>query len=131
MSKPLPYNKTRKTFRTLFIVSTSLSLFIILLVVVNAYLKPLQAPPGPQTEPNVIEQVVNIGGIVTILASCITSVASFIGFISTLILGWRKEARDAKASELERRRLEIELEKQKIELSKLKAEGERKRKSDK
>ncbi len=130
MSKSLPYSKTRKTFRTLFILSTSL--FLILFMVLRYYYSdlPLLAP-GPGEEPSLIEQAVTWGGIVTVLGSCMTSIVSAIGFISALILGWRKETRDTKTSELERKRLEIELKKQRLELNKLKSEVERKRKSDK
>jgi hypothetical protein len=131
MLKPFPYSKAQKTFRTLFIFSTSLSLLLILLALGKFYFSS-QTPPEaePPAAPGLIEEVVTRGSVITMIASVTTSLISLIGFVSTLILGWRKEARDTKTSELERKKLEFELEKQRIELSKLKAEEERKLKSE-
>ena len=128
MTKLRPYNKARKTFLTLFILSTSL--FLILFVIGRFIVGSGGLPSGPppsessQSKPSLSEQVVTIGGLVTVLTSCVTSIVSFVGFLSTLMLGWRKEVRESKMSALDKKRLEIELEKQKIELSKLRSDGD-------
>lgn len=57
-----------------------------------------------------------------VIASLLTAIVTFLGFISTTILGWRKEQRDARAAELERARQQVELERAKLEVEKLKAE---------
>ena len=54
-----------------------------------------------------------------IFGTGLTSLISLTGFVSTTIIGWRKEVRDARVAELERRGLEIKLEKEKLELEKL------------
>lgn len=41
-----------------------------------------------------------------------------LGFVSTTVLQWRKEARDARVAELERKQLELQYEKQRRELEK-------------
>ena len=48
--------------------------------------------------------------------------ASLIGFISTTVLDWRREAREAKAAKLEVMRTRLELEKTRLELEKLRRE---------
>ena len=54
-----------------------------------------------------------------IFGTGLSSLISLMGFVSTTILGWRKEARDARVAELERKELEIRLEKERLELEKL------------
>lgn len=50
-----------------------------------------------------------------------TSLASLFGVLSTAILGWRKEQREARAEALSRRRQELEIEKLRLELEHAKA----------
>ncbi len=52
--------------------------------------------------------------------SCLTSIITFIGFVSTTVLTWRKEASERKDRDLERKLKEIELDKARFELEKLK-----------
>jgi hypothetical protein len=127
MSRSLPYGKTQIIFRTLFILSTLLSLMLIFLTMNRMEASPQE--PAAGVEMSFLEEVAARGNL-TLLASCTTSIVSLVGFVSTLVLGWRKETRDAKTSELERKKLELELEKQRIELGKLKADEERKQKSE-
>jgi hypothetical protein len=56
------------------------------------------------------------------LASCLTAGATLGGLAWTVAVGWRREQRDEKLSDLEQRRLENELEKQRIELDRLKGD---------
>jgi hypothetical protein len=57
---------------------------------------------------------------VTLVGSMIASVTSFIGFITTTLITWRKEKREASLAEVQRMKLETELEKSKLELEELK-----------
>jgi hypothetical protein len=120
MAKSNPYGKSRRTFGILFVISTGV--FLLLLLVGFLLVFRAEGSVQPGTVPDSNDQIVIIGGIVGIFTSCLTSLIAFIGFISTLVLGWRKEARDTKTSDLERKKLEIELEKQKLELNKLKTD---------
>ena len=51
-----------------------------------------------------------------------SALASLIGFISTTVLDWRREAREARAAKLEVARTRLELEKARLELEKLRRE---------
>lgn len=111
LSEQRPYTKERKIFRNLFVFFTSL--FLLLVLVASLYL----SRPDPGGAPSEVkDRLVVLGSIVSIVTTCIGSIISVLGFISTLILGWRKEVRETRALELERRRLEIELEKGQHEL---------------
>lgn len=57
--------------------------------------------------------------------SLATSVVSLIGLLSTNLLAWRREAREARAAEFQLQRQQLEIEKLKLELEKQKREGER------
>ena len=48
--------------------------------------------------------------------------ASLIGFISTTVLAWRREAREARSAKLEVAQTRLELEKTRLELEKLRRE---------
>lgn len=63
-----------------------------------------------------------------VIGSIITSVTSLIGFITTTVITWRKEKREASLADMEKRRLETELEKSRLELEELK-KGSAKRES--
>ena len=59
----------------------------------------------------------------TLLVSFSSLIISTLGFLSTTILNWRKEARERKKEEMELKIKEIELEKQRLELERFKAES--------
>ena len=44
---------------------------------------------GPLNQPDPV--VILAGGVVAIVSSCITSMVTFVGFVSTTLLAWRKE----------------------------------------
>jgi H+/gluconate symporter-like permease len=64
---------------------------------------------------------------VTLVGSMIASVTSLIGFITTTIITWRKEKREASLADVQRKKLETELEKSKLELEELKNSTEKKK----
>jgi hypothetical protein len=111
-----PYAKRRRTFLILFVLSTAV--FVLLVFLSLFMLTAGGAEPGDSGT-----DVLGIGALTATAASCLTSVATFLGFISTTILGWRKERRETRKTELESQRLEVELEKTRLELEKLKREG--------
>ncbi len=64
---------------------------------------------------------------ITLVGSLIASVTSLIGFITTTIITWRKEKREASLADVQRMKLETELEKSKLELEELKKSKEKKK----
>lgn len=62
----------------------------------------------------------NAPSLVLILSTA-TSVVSLIGLLSTNLLAWRREARDAREAELELQRQRLEIEKLKLDLEKQKS----------
>jgi hypothetical protein len=123
------YAKARTIFGVLFVLST-----LIFLVGVFAGGHPPSPPPPPTPVPELpgpegpvesaIAAVTRFLPIVATATSCLTSVTTFIGFVSTTILGWRRERREARAADLERKHLEIELERARFELERMQAERE-------
>jgi len=77
--------------------------------------------------PMISNEVISISGWVFGTAtSCLTTIIAFIGLISTTLLTWKKEAREAEFIKLDYRKIKIELEKMQIELEKLKKQKTRK-----
>lgn len=115
MEQKSGYTKARNIFLALFLLSTSV---VIVLAIIGASMSLTEADPSINGNGDVLA----IGGLVAIISSCITSMVTFVGFVSTTILAWRKEAREKEDRDLERKRREIELEKQRLELEKMKGE---------
>ncbi len=61
--------------------------------------------------------------ILGIVASCLTSVTTFVGFVVTTVMTISKGRRDARDAELDRKMRELELEKRKFELEELKRQN--------
>jgi len=123
------YAKARTIFGVVFVLSTLLFLgagVVSSLTLFSAAATPTPTSPGPEgpVEPATITAVTNYLPIAATATSCLTSVTTFIGFVSTTILGWRKERREARAADLERKHLEIELERARFELERMQAERE-------
>jgi hypothetical protein len=55
-----------------------------------------------------------------LVISTATSIVSLIGLLSTNLLAWRREAREARSSEIELERQRLEIEKLRLELEKQK-----------
>ena len=121
------YTKTRITFLVLFLLSGCLA---IILFFTNFHLAAAPVPPSsaPGTTPPATAPGHNwdILAILGTGASCLTAIVTFVGFVFTSILSWRKAAGENKFSELERQQKELEIEKQRLELEKLRAEQEKK-----
>lgn len=115
-----PYSKARRVFLVLFVVSAALTLALLFLFGI------FPARTGPGTTPSTTPpETQSVGAWIATLGSLLTSVVTLVGFVSTTILAWRKEAREAAVADLERKRKELELEKEKLELEKLRAEKEK------
>ncbi|MFN8413315.1 MAG: hypothetical protein U0Z26_13080 [Anaerolineales bacterium] len=62
-----------------------------------------------------------------LLGTFLTSATSLIGFVTTTVITWRKEKRDAALADVERKKLETELEKSRLELENLKKNNAKKK----
>lgn len=137
-------NTARKIFLIVFVISTLgvLALFMNLLpnisfptpattetpvVTQNPNIVPTASIDNPEVDPS-SQSSKNIG--FALIGSVITSVTSLIGFITTTMIAWRKEKREASLADVQHKKLEAELEKTKLELERLK-ESKPKRKTRK
>jgi hypothetical protein len=116
MQKKSRYPRARNIFLVLFLVSSCI-LVLVTFFSAQSYAAPLPGSSGTDA--------VTLGTLVATVTSCITSIVTFIGFLSTTLLTWRKEARDKEDRDLERKHKEIELEKERLELEKLRVEHEK------
>lgn len=60
------------------------------------------------------------GGVVGVL-SLLASITTLVGFVSTTVLEWREERREARVADLETQRQELEIEKLRKELDEMRA----------
>ena len=60
---------------------------------------------------------------VVLAVSVATSIVSLIGLLSTNLLAWRREAREARSTEIQLQRQQLEIEKLKLELEKQRREA--------
>lgn len=88
------------------------------------FVEPTASPGDPQVEPS--PQNTKMGAA-ALIGSIITSITSLIGFITTTVITWRKEKREASLAEVERKKLEAELERSQFELERLRRASQRKR----
>jgi len=84
-------------------------------------LAPTAEPHGQASAPSEQPAENNTGNF-ALMGSLAASAASLIGFLTTTLITWRKEKREADLADVERKNLEIELEKNKLELEELKRE---------
>jgi len=103
------YAKARWVFLVLFLLSTFMLLFLGLLFGLGVGV-PVAEPPYAYLIEDLIMEIAAV-------TSCLTSVTAFIGFISTTLLAWRKDKREATALDQQRRLQEIQIEKAELELS--------------
>lgn len=99
----LAYRGARWAFAGLLGLSLVLLLASVLVALATSGRQPNVAEPA--SEPNLV-----------LLISSATSIVSLIGLLSTNLLAWRREAREARAAELQLQRQQLEIEKLKLEL---------------
>ncbi len=87
--------------------------------------EPTTSPNNPEVEPS--SQGSKDIGFTALIGSIITSVTSLVGFVTTTVITWRKEKREASLADIERKKLETELEKSRFELERLKKSKTRKK----
>jgi hypothetical protein len=119
----------RRVFLILFFFST---LGALLLFVFSSSLLAMSAPvtqePGivptaSTDDPGSVEpspQHTRDINFTALVGSVITSITSLIGFITTTVITWRREKREASLADMQRQKLETELEKSRLELEELK-----------
>jgi hypothetical protein len=114
MSQKERYARVGTIFGVLLILSTC-----VLLIFLLFWSRPKERPPDI-SGPSGADEGTSIVGIATLLTAC----TSLVGFVTTTMLRWREETREAQAAELERQRQKLEIEKLRLELERLKAEAE-------
>jgi hypothetical protein len=105
----LAYRGAARAFAGVLALSVALLAFSLLAVTSAAGRQPMLAEPVPASS-------------LVLLISTATSVVSLIGLLSTNLLAWRREAREARASEIQLQRERLEIEKLQLELEKQKRE---------
>jgi hypothetical protein len=76
----------------------------------------VMATPGRQP---MLAEPVPASSLVLVISTA-TSIVSLIGLLSTNLLAWRREAREARSAEIELERQRLEIEKLRLELGKQK-----------
>ncbi len=121
---------TRKTFLILFALSTLGALLLSMNLMTSLTgtpspsvteepgIVPTAAPGHPELDPS--SQNSEKMGYTALIGTVLTSITSLIGFVTTTVIAWRKEKREATLADVERKKLETELEKSKLELERLK-----------
>ncbi len=99
---------TQIVFGLIFIASTLL--FLILSPTAGRILTSGAEQPGPQPTP------VEMGTLLATVTSVITAAVALIGLISTTILGWRRDAREARQAALLQQLTELQIEKERAAL---------------
>ncbi|MBP6210611.1 MAG: hypothetical protein KA473_14350 [Anaerolineales bacterium] len=130
--------KISRFFLIVFVLSSVSGLmFLTLKMGAGEFVPTTQVPgadPGPtpgdsgEVEPS--PQGSRDAGSIALAGSIITSITSLVGFVTTTVITWRKEKRDASLADVERKKLETELEKSRLELEELK-ENQARRKNKK
>ena len=126
---PQETNKPEKLRRIFLVLFIAFSVITLLLwwsepVMGNIFARISLALGGSSDLPETSEKI----GNTALIGSVITSVTSLIGFITTTMITWRKEKRDASLADVQRKKLETELEKSRLELEELKKSKAKKRK---
>ena len=101
------YGKAQRVFGALFILSIAVLLVLSLLPREG---KSVAGESGSEFP----------GGSVVGVLSLLASIATLVGFVSTTVLEWREERREAMTAELERQRQELEIQKLRKELEEMK-----------
>lgn len=99
------------------------TVFLILFVVALLFMSLLMGAGGAA-----VPGTPNLSAELPLYISMFTSVITFLGFITTSILSFRREKREARDAELSQMQKEIELEKARLELDQLKKQAGKKKK---
>jgi hypothetical protein len=108
-SHRLAYRSVARIFGVILALSVALLVFSLVAVMATAERQPMLAEPVPASS-------------LVLVISTATSIVSLIGLLSTNLLAWRREAREARSSEIELERQRLEVEKLRLELEKQKRE---------
>lgn len=101
--------KRRKIFGILFVIS--------MIVFSSVFFFDLFVPP--QTKPGAGDGEGLLVSLITLAASLLTAITSFVGFITTTIIAFRKERREARMDKLDLRKKELEIVKLEQEVGEL------------
>jgi uncharacterized membrane protein len=108
-SRRLAYRGVAWAFAVILVLSVALLVFSWVAVVATTGRQPMLAEPGPASS-------------LVLIISTATSIVSLIGLLSTNLLAWRREAREARSTEIQLQRQQLEIEKLRLELEKQKRE---------
>lgn len=108
MTQPLRLTTTQIVFGLIFIVS--MLLFVILYPTAGRIMSSGAEQPGPQPSP------IDIGTLVATATSLVTAAVALIGLISTTILSWRRDAREARQALLQQQLTELQIAKERAAL---------------
>lgn len=114
VQRPLPYRGLRWTFAVMLLLS--LGLLLLGLGVAQRFDRNPLVSPDPSEATGKLDLV--------LVVSTATSVASLLGLLSTTLLAWRREAREARSAVLELRQKELEIESLKLQLEKQRREAQ-------
>jgi hypothetical protein len=106
-SHRLAYRGAARLFGVILALSVALLAFGLIAAMATPGRQPMLAEPVPAS------------GLVLVISTA-TSIVSLIGLLSTNLLAWRREAREARSSEIELERQRLEIEKLRLELDKQK-----------
>jgi hypothetical protein len=109
-SHRLAYRSVAWIFGVVLVLSVALLVFsLVAVMATTGGRQPMLAEPMPASS-------------LVLVISTATSIVSLIGLLSTNLLAWRREAREARSSEIELERQRLEVEKLRLELEKQKRE---------
>ena len=108
-SRRLAYRGAAWAFGVILALSVALLVFSWVAVVATTGRQPSLAEPAPASS-------------LVLIISTATSVVSWIGLVSTHLLAWRREAREARSTEIQLQRQQLEIEKLRLELETQKRE---------
>jgi hypothetical protein len=103
----LAYRGAARVFWVILALSVALLALSLIAIMATPGRQPTLAEPAPASS-------------LVLVISTATSIVSLIGLLSTNLLAWRREAREARSAEIELERQRLEIEKLRLELEKQK-----------
>lgn len=116
--KSRSFRKSRKFFGWVFILSLLVFLGSGVMMTLDMQAGDKAAPPPPPGATAAPPPPETDHSVVVLGASLVTGITSSLGFLSTTVLGWRREKREVQAAAREAEIKELELEKLRRELGK-------------